>query len=480
MTVPRQGLVVPAVVVALVLAVVAPGLAPPSQAEAASPCPEGEVPPSGFADVAGNFHEESIACVVWHGIARGISSTEYAPARGVRRDQMAAFLVRTIAAAGVDLGAPTDQGFTDIGGNTHAGAINQLAAFDVVLGTTATTYSPAGVVRRDQMASFVVRAAELVGQEALDAEPTAFTDIAGSVHEDNIAKMVTNGLARGTTATTYSPRNDVRRDQMASFLTNTLVLLGVRPPGDEPPTPLVYQVQPMYVVPSDGPDRGLAADGTIAESVRNFNDWLADETGGSRIRVPKVGGEASVVFHRLSRTEAYMAEKGDLVLDALDEELKADGFTDPGTMYLVYYDGVVDGNRCGGSGNEFLRTAANYIKDCEEGEGVGTPNVDMGMIHEIAHGLGLVPTNVVDGTPCAPNHTADGHVSTSPQDLLYAGEEDWDTDNMRLDVSGEDYAYTPYRPGCANLLFSAFLDPLPEPNFPPPNWEAGAAVQAVR
>lgn len=205
---------------------------------------------------------------------------------------------------------------------------------------------------------------------------------------------------------------------MASFLANTLDLLGVPPPGGEPPTPLVYQVQPMYVVPSDGPDRGLAEDGSIAGSVRSFNDWLADETRGSRLRVPEDGGEASVVFHRLSRTEAYMAAQGDFVLDALDAALRADGFADPVAMYLVYYDGVVDGPPCGAHGNEFLRTAAGYIKDCKEWSGLGTPNLDMGMIHEIAHGLGLVPTNEVDGTACAPNHTPDGHVSTSPQDLM--------------------------------------------------------------
>lgn len=469
---PRGKTIVVAVVASVVLALAVTLVKPSTVGATSAACPDGEVPPSGFGDVAGNVHEQAIACVVWHGIAQGVSSSEYAPSRGVRRDQLAAFVARTIEAAEVDLGAATDQGFTDIAGNVHADAINRLAAHGVVRGTTATTFAPREVVRRDQMATFLVRAAELIRQEPLPDGPTEFTDIAGNVHERSITKVATNGLARGTSPTTYSPRNGVRRDQMASFLANTLGLLGVPPPDE---AGVAYQVLPLYVVPRDGEDRGLATDGSIAGSVNNFNDWLAGETGGSRVRVAMVGGQVDVGFHRLERTESDLGQEGDFIRDALEEELRAAGFDKSHQLYAVYYDGVVEGdNRCGGSGPwppEIVgNTVAVYVKDCTPDEGPGTPNTDLAMLHEIAHGIGMVPDTTVDGSPCAPNHTQAGHVSDSPQDLMYAGEEDWDIDNMRLDVNDDDYAYAPFRPGCPNLLHSAFLEPLPDPAVPPPGW----------
>lgn len=463
------------VVAAVVLALASAWLEPVAPAAAQSDaCPDGEVPPSGFDDVGGNVHEDAIGCVVWHGIARGVSDSQYAPSRGVRRDQLASFVARLLLAAEFDLGAPTDQGFGDVDGNVHADAINQLAEHGVVLGTGPATYAPDEIVRRDQMATFLVRAAELVAQEELSVSPASFTDIAGNTHEQSIVKAATNGLARGTTATTYRPRNEVRRDQMASFLANTLALLGVRPPGAVTED---YQIQVLYVVPSDGEDRGFATDGTIGSAVDNVNDWLAAETGGSRLRVTTVDGGLDIVFHRLERTEADLAAEGDVVVEAIAEELAGAGFDEPHKLYAIYYDGVVDGNECGGSAawppQVPGRFGAVYIKDCADGDGVGHPNQDMGMIHEIMHMLGMVPAgDANDGSPCAPNQVdhGDGHVNDDPQDLMYQGPEGWDVDNMRLDVGADDYAYTPYRTGCPNLLYSAFLDPLPELNFLPPGW----------
>lgn len=188
-------------------------------------CPPGQVPAAGFADVEGNFHRSNIDCVVWYDIARGQSSTAYGPAAGVRRDQMAAFLARTIRESGAPLPSESDQGFRDIAGNTHARAINQLAAAGVVNGTSGTTYSPRRVVRRDQMASFLVRAYEYIAQAALPAGRDAFRDDAGNPHEANINKAVAADFASGRADGTFGPRAGVRRDQMASFLANVVVRL---------------------------------------------------------------------------------------------------------------------------------------------------------------------------------------------------------------------------------------------------------------
>lgn len=187
-----------------------------------SACPDGEVPSSGFTDVAGNVHRDRIDCVVWYGVARGVTETSYEPASGVTREQMATFLARLLTEAGIRLPEPTNQGFVDLTGGPHDDAIRQLAEVGVVNGTSSTRYSPSQRVRRDQMASFLVRAYE----EAAGALPSpgarAFDDIDGNVHAQAIDKAAEAGFAEGVAPRSYAPHRTVRRDQMASFLGRVL------------------------------------------------------------------------------------------------------------------------------------------------------------------------------------------------------------------------------------------------------------------
>jgi hypothetical protein len=186
-------------------------------------CPADLVPSSGFKDVGGNVHEAAIDCVTWRSIARGVAEDRYAPDNTVRRDQMASFLARLMEALGFALPHPTDQGFTDVDGNAHVDRINQLAAMGVTLGSTATTYAPNVPVRRDQMATFLVRTLEAASDREMPASGPSFTDTAGNVHEPSIDKVAEAGITLGTgDGSRYEPAGEVRRDQMASFLARTL------------------------------------------------------------------------------------------------------------------------------------------------------------------------------------------------------------------------------------------------------------------
>ena len=185
-------------------------------------CPPGAVPPSGFSDVAGNAHRAAIDCIVWYGITQGVGPTAYNPAGPVTRDQMASFLARAIEASGVALPPATPQGFTDVGGNTHEARINQLAEVGVARGTTATTYSPRVRVQRAQMATFLVRGFELASDSTLTASGDRFGDDDGNPHEANINAAAEAGFTAGTSASAFTPSAAVRRDQMASFVARTL------------------------------------------------------------------------------------------------------------------------------------------------------------------------------------------------------------------------------------------------------------------
>src|SRR5262249_53718413 len=107
------------------------------------------------------------------------------------------------------------------------------------------------------------------------------------------------------------------------------------------------QVHVLYVVPSDGVDRALDTDGTIAASVANFQGWLRGQTGGRALRVDTFQGEVDVSFARLGLTDAELAAKGLSLRDTIEQSLVADGFDAPGKLYAVYYDGS-DTAACGG------------------------------------------------------------------------------------------------------------------------------------
>ncbi|MEX0660053.1 MAG: fibronectin type III domain-containing protein, partial [Egibacteraceae bacterium] len=185
-------------------------------------CPPETVPGAGFTDVAaGSVHASAIDCAAWYGLAHGTGATTYGPGASVRRDQMAAFIGRLVAEAGVDLTAAGTP-FDDVAGNVHAAHINALAAAGIVQGVAPGTYSPGSQVTRDQMAAFLTRTYEFIAEATLPAPPHDFTDVAGNVHATAIAKAAGADFARGLGAATYGPREPVRRDQMASFLTRVL------------------------------------------------------------------------------------------------------------------------------------------------------------------------------------------------------------------------------------------------------------------
>ena len=125
-----------------------------------------------FTDIADDPNADDIARISPNGLAitTGTTDTTYSPNDPVIRGHMALFLTRLYkAVAGTD--APTgDTEFTDIAERSEEQqvAIGQIFALEVTTGTTDTTYSPSDNVTREQMASFVARM-----YRALDALPDA-------------------------------------------------------------------------------------------------------------------------------------------------------------------------------------------------------------------------------------------------------------------------------------------------------------------
>jgi len=157
--------------------------------------------------------------IVWvrdEGITIGCNQggTLFCPEDNVDRDQMATFLVRALGLTG---GGSTNF-FTDDNGNPHERNINILRHNGLTTGCGGggTKYCPDEPVRRDQMATFLVRAYELTG----GGSTNAFTDDNGNAHERNINILANNDLTTGCNpaGTRYCPARIVSRGQMAAFL----------------------------------------------------------------------------------------------------------------------------------------------------------------------------------------------------------------------------------------------------------------------
>ncbi len=201
--------------------------------------PGGRVPPSGITDVsASSPHRRSVECVAWWGLTQPVAG-RYDPTRSVTRAQMASFLARLLDQTDVVLPADAPDAFTDDEHPqfaAHEDNINRLAAAGVVAGRSATRFAPDDPVTRGQMATFIVRTAELVTGQTLPTDRSWFRD-RDPTHGSNVDRAASAGIATGFSNGTYRPGQDVRRDQMASFLARLLDLVvdeGHAPLPDQP------------------------------------------------------------------------------------------------------------------------------------------------------------------------------------------------------------------------------------------------------
>ena len=246
-----------------------------------------------------------------------------------------------------------------------------------------------------------------------------------------------------------------------------------------------YQVHLLYVVASDGEDRELDTNGAVERSVEAWNEWLAGQTMGRRLRLDRADGALDVTFVRLDRTDAQLNAYGTFIRDHLEAELILKGFNDPQKIYAVYYDGGdAQTGACGSAARPpalvgtvsaiYLRAVPGGGAPCDThvlADSADAPGyLEFSSLHEIVHTLGFVADcapNITDDHVGGPASTGSGHVSDSSTDLMYAGPLGWDP--SVLDFNGDDY----FEAGilnCLDLADSAFLDPLPALAGPPPGW----------
>jgi len=183
-----------------------------------------------FTDLGGETTatRETILCLVATAITTGKTATTYQPSGGVTRRQMALFIKRLadlaneLEASGLTA-LPAYDGtpdYTDLSAESAAvrEAVGQLSQAGIVTGTTATRYSPAGLVTRRQMAAFVNRLEEFLTGAPFTANGDYFDDDNGDPGEANLNAMAERGIFQGDGAGNVFPGAGLTRRQMALIL----------------------------------------------------------------------------------------------------------------------------------------------------------------------------------------------------------------------------------------------------------------------
>ena len=185
--------------------------------------PDATIEDEPFTDLAqSSFAYRDVACIFILGVTTGTSATTYSPKETVTREQMASFLARLYEKLSGTPAPVTETPFTDVDETSFASAdIGRIFGLGITSGTSSTTYSPKETVTREQMASFLARLYEKINGTPAPVTETPFTDVdETSFASADIGRIFGLGITSGTSSTTYSPNDPVTREQMATFLAN--------------------------------------------------------------------------------------------------------------------------------------------------------------------------------------------------------------------------------------------------------------------
>jgi Divergent InlB B-repeat domain len=204
------------------------------------------------------------------------------------------------------------------------------------------------------------------------------------------------------------------------------------------------QFHAIYAVPSDGPERFVAAANEIATDLATVEAWWQREDPARTLRFdtyPFPGcsglGQLDLSFVRLPQTlgfyQSFTGRFTKLASDLLQ------GFGSPGKKYLVYFEGQPDGDdACGQATTSLGDLGPSFAMIYLGVPGCGTLGqgsyTAITAAHELVHAMGAVATG-------APHRCADsGHTCDNGADLMHPnGYADGPLESTLLDVGRDDY-----------------------------------------
>lgn len=150
------------------------------------------------------------------GIIEGRSLTTFAPYEAATRAELALFIANAL---NLDTKNVVNPGFTDVPVNSkYYGAIAALYHEGIISGYADKTFKPNADVKRSQVAKMLVLGFDL---ELSQATTTKFKDV-NTIQDINtrryIQTLVQYNITKGTSDTTFSPNDSVKRAQLTTFL----------------------------------------------------------------------------------------------------------------------------------------------------------------------------------------------------------------------------------------------------------------------
>ncbi len=173
-----------------------------------------------FTDTINNFAKYYIRRLQCSGVAGGCSATEFCPSSAVSREQMAKFVLK---AAQTEPVSSCTGIFTDVPPtNIFCNYIEKLAETGIAAGCTASEYCPSNPILREQMAVFLLRS---MGLPPASVCTGLFDDVPSSnAFCPYIEELANQGITGGCAPNLYCPYSSVQRDQMAKFLVQSFNL----------------------------------------------------------------------------------------------------------------------------------------------------------------------------------------------------------------------------------------------------------------
>lgn len=173
-------------------------------------------PSRGFTDVnfTGDYHY-GIDFMVSNGYMNGTSATAFSPDLPMNRAMLVTILYRLA-------GEPAVSGsnvFTDVKESDYFyKAVLWASSNGITTGTSATTFSPADHLTREQIAAFLYRYAQFAGKDTSARDSLSKYTDAGTISTYATEAMqwaVGSGIINGVTSTTLQPKANATRVQIA-------------------------------------------------------------------------------------------------------------------------------------------------------------------------------------------------------------------------------------------------------------------------
>ena len=168
-----------------------------------------------FTDVKeSNFYYESVLWAVENEITKGTSATTFSPNEFCTRAQVVTFLWR---AAGCPEPESTVCPFADVEADDYFyKAVLWAMENGITSGATKTEFSPDAKCTRAQIVTFLHRS---IGSPKPESTENPFRDLpSGEYYSEAVLWAVENGITKGTSADTFSPKANCSRAQVVTFL----------------------------------------------------------------------------------------------------------------------------------------------------------------------------------------------------------------------------------------------------------------------